>query len=78
MQNNFLEENGTSDVSGNMQEYLERMQDRGVELIVDGKRMMPGEVVRTTVREDCMYMADYVFGENGNIQQIRFDKLSRL
>lgn len=61
----------------NMSVFLARLQSRGVELFVDGKTAMPGEIAFKTVREDSLYMADYVLGEGGKIEQVRFDKVTR-
>lgn len=58
-----------------MLSYLERLQNAGAELFVDGEAVLPGEVLRQTVQEQCTYMADYVFGENGTIKQVRFDRV---
>lgn len=55
--------------------FLERMHSRGVELFVDGKAVLPGDAAARTVREDSPYMADYVFGKNGDIEQVRFDRV---
>lgn len=54
---------------------LEQMRDRGVELYVDGEAALPGEAAAKSVRENSPYMADYVFGDAGNIEQVRFDKV---
>lgn len=59
-------------------DYLEYMHLCGTALFVDNEAVLPGEAVRRTVREDCLYMADYVLGESGKIEQIRFDRLSDL
>lgn len=61
----------------NMRVFLTRLQRKGVELFVDGKTAMPGEIAFKTIREDSLYMADYVFGEGGRIEQVRFDKVTR-
>lgn len=58
-----------------MQLLLEQMSSRGVELFVDGEAVLPGDAAARAVREDSPYMADYVFGDAGNIEQIRFDKV---
>lgn len=58
-----------------MKEMFEKMSSNGVELILDGRSVLPVEVVAKTVCEDSPYMADYVIGECGYIQQIRFDKV---
>ncbi len=57
------------------QDFLRQMKNHGVELYVDGKSVSPGEAAARTVRENSPYMADYVMGENGMIQQVRFDRV---
>ena len=54
---------------------LEKLQRSGAELFVDGEAVLPGDVIRQTVQEQCTYMADYVLGENGTIKQVRFDRV---
>ncbi len=56
---------------------LEQMQQKGVKLFVDGEAAMPGEIASKAVCEGSTYMADYVLGENGAIEQVRFDKVTR-
>lgn len=58
-----------------MRLYLEQMYSRGVELFVDNRVTLPGEAAARAVREDSPYMADYVLGDAGNIEQIRFDRV---
>lgn len=76
----MYEENG--EVTGlknareRMRLLLEQMCSQGVELFVDGEAALPDEAAARAVREDSPYMADYVFGDAGNIEQIRFDKVS--
>lgn len=57
---------------------LEQLRKKGVELFVDGKEALPGEAAAKAVQEDSPYMADYVLGDTGNIEQVRFDKVTRL
>lgn len=56
---------------------LELLRRRGVELFVDGEAALPGEVAAKAVRENSPYMADYVLGDVGNIEQVRFDRVTR-
>lgn len=58
-----------------MQLILEQMHSHGVELFVDGEAALPTDAAARAVREDSPYMADYVFGDTGNIEQVRFDKV---
>ncbi|MCI8287328.1 MAG: hypothetical protein HFH89_06700 [Lachnospiraceae bacterium] len=56
---------------------LEQMRRSGVELFVDGRAVLPIEVVAKAVRENSPYMADYVLDPSGTIRQVRFDKVTR-
>ena len=56
---------------------LELLRKRGVELFVDGKAVLPGEAAAKAVQEGSPYMADYVLGDAGNIEQVRFDRVTR-
>ena len=57
---------------------LEQMSKNGVEVFVDGQAVLPIEAVSKAVREDSPYMEDYVFGATGDVEQVRFDKVTRL
>ena len=56
---------------------LEKLRQEGVKLFVDGKAVLPGEAAAKAVQEDSPYMADYVLGDAGSIEQVRFDKVTR-
>lgn len=60
----------------NMLILLEQMRQKGVKLFVDGEAALPGEIASKAVCEGSTYMADYVLGENGFIEQVRFDKVT--
>lgn len=57
---------------------FEQMQRKGTEFFVDGEPVLPKEAVTRAVREDSVYMADYVIGDEGKVAQIRFDKINLL
>ena len=56
---------------------LEQLRKKGVELFVDDEAALPGEAAAKAVQENSPYMADYVLGDAGNIEQVRFDKVTR-
>ena len=56
---------------------LELLRRRGVELFVDGEAVPPREAAAKAVQEGSLYMADYVLGDTGNIEQVRFDRVTR-
>ena len=60
-----------------LSQQLEQLRQKGVELFVDDKAALPGEAAAKAVQEDSLYMADYVLGDTGNIEQVRFDKVTR-
>lgn len=55
---------------------LEQMQNAGVEFFVDGEEVSLKEAARCTVQEEYVYMADYIVGCTGRIEQVYFDKIS--
>lgn len=59
-----------------MRQQLEEMYDRGVSLFVDGRAVVPYDKAIGAVCEDSSYMADYVFGEEGQLAQVRFDRVT--
>ena len=60
-----------------MRILLEQMSQKGVKLFVDGQAALPGEIAAKAVCEGSIYMADYVMGEAGIIEQVRFDRVTR-
>ena len=59
-----------------MLSYWQRMHREGAEFFVDGEAVQPADAISIAVREDGVYMADYVMGEKGKIKQVRFDKVT--
>lgn len=55
--------------------FLESMQNKGAKLYFDGKAVGSNEAAGRLIREEHQYMADYVIGEKGNVEQIRFDRV---
>ena len=62
-----------SDETMKMREKLEKLQELGAEIFVDGEKLSPQDTADMVVCEDQHYMADYVLGEAGNVEQVRFD-----
>lgn len=78
MQKNMEKAKNAMATKAELKDYLTDKYLEGVQLFVDGEAVLPEEAVSRAVREDCVYMADYVLGKAGGIEQIRFDKLDRL
>lgn len=53
----------------------QRMYREGAEFFVDGEAVLPKDAVSKAVREDGVYMTDYVWGEAGKIEQVRLNKV---
>lgn len=53
----------------------QQLEGEGVEFFVDGKSVSMKDAASLAVREDSAYMADYIWGKAGRIQQIRLDKV---
>lgn len=60
----------------NLLPLWQQLHNRGVAFIVDGQAVVPAEAVSRAVREDGVYMTDYVLGEEGKLEQVRFDRLN--
>ena len=54
----------------------QKMNREGVEFFVDGEAVCPKDAFSRAIREDSVYMTDYVWGEQGEICQIRLDKVN--
>lgn len=58
-----------------MLDLWQRMHREGAEFFVDGEVVLPADAASKAVREDGIYMTDYVLGEKGKIEQVRLDKV---
>lgn len=58
-----------------MKNKLEAILGQGIELYLDGRPASPDRIAERFVREDTVYMPDFVIGENGMLTQIRYDKI---
>lgn len=58
-------------------EKLEKMCSRGIPLYINGRSATPDEVVRRCVKEESCYMADYVFGDTGELEAVCFDYIGK-
>lgn len=60
-----------------MKKDLEEFQKKGIPLYLDKKIATPDEIVKICLREDTCYMADYVINDDGELEAIRYDDVSR-
>lgn len=56
---------------------LEGILQSGVNLYLDGQESTIQEIASVCVREDVMYMPDYVIDESGILREVRYDKISK-
>lgn len=58
-----------------MKTDLCRNLKQGTLLYMDGKLATPTQISTVMVKENGGYMADYVTDDDGNIREIRYDKI---
>ena len=58
-----------------MKNKLEDILNQGIELYLDGRPASPDRIVERFVREDTVYMPDFVINEDGVLTQVRYDKI---
>ncbi len=54
---------------------LENILHQGIELFMDGQPASPAGIVDRFVKEEAVYMPDFVLDENGILKQIRYDRV---
>lgn len=55
--------------------FWKKMKHDGVEFFVDGEVVRPSDAFSRAVKEDGVYMTDYVWGDKGQLKQVRLDKV---
>ncbi len=58
-----------------MKDRLEDILNQGIELYLDGLPASPSRIAERFVREDAVYMPDFVINEEGILTQVRYDKV---
>lgn len=57
---------------------LEQMEQEGVGFYLNGKKTVPGEIIRTCcMREKAVYMPDFVMDEEGKLCEVRYDEVTK-
>ncbi|MDE5801570.1 MAG: hypothetical protein K2I22_01465 [Lachnospiraceae bacterium] len=59
-----------------LKEKLESVRKSGVSLFLEGKPASPKAIADKCVREDAIYMADYVLDEDGRLKELRYDRIT--
>lgn len=52
-----------------------QLHSNGVEFFVDNISVQWGDAAKMAVKEDSHYMADYVIGQSGRLEQVRLDQV---
>lgn len=60
-----------------LQSRLEKMESAGVKLYLNGVPSTTEYILKKCIREDTVYMPDYVTDGSGNVKEIRYDRISR-
>lgn len=55
---------------------LKKWEEAGIRLYMDGAPACSEDIGQNCVREDTLYMPDYVTDEEGKIKEIRYDRIS--
>lgn len=55
--------------------HLEKFEKSGIRLYLDGAPSTTDYIVENCVKEDAVYMPDYVMDENGKVKEIRYDRI---
>jgi len=58
-----------------MEDRLEEILSQGIELYLDGLPASPSRIAERFVREDVVYMPDFVINEEGMLTQVRYDRV---
>lgn len=57
-----------------LRQELERYQEQGVSLWLNGRESTPKEIVKAhSIAEDGVYMRDYVPDQSGAVERLEFD-----
>lgn len=56
---------------------LGRLEKEGIKLFFNGVPSTTEYIAKKCVREDTVYMPDYVTDGNGKVKEIRYDRISR-
>ena len=59
-----------------LKSQLEQMERTGVKLYLNGVPSTTDYIIENCVREDTVYMPDYVTDKNGKLKEIRYDLIS--
>lgn len=62
--------------SSSLKKQLEKWEDAGIRLYLDGTPTSSESIEKNCVNEDMLYMPDYITDKEGRIKEIRYNKIS--
>lgn len=62
--------------SSSLKKQLEKWEDAGIRLYLDGTPTSSESIEKKCVNEDMLYMPDYITDKEGKIKEIRYNKIS--
>ena len=62
--------------SASLKEQLEKWEDAGIRLYLDGTPTSSESIEKNWVNENLLYMPDYITDKEGRIKEIRYNKIS--
>ena len=57
---------------------LEEVRSKCVEIYLENEKSTPNEIADFFVKEDSIYMPDYILNKNGEVEEIRYDRIKIL
>lgn len=58
-------------------EKLDNMVNWGVELLLCGRPSTPDEVASLLVKEEAIYMPDFIYDEKGRLSELHYDRINQ-
>lgn len=59
-----------------LREQLEKLEKSGIKLYLNGVPSTTEHIVKKCIREDSVYMPDYIQDESGKLREVRYDRIS--
>ena len=63
--------------SVSLRAQLSVLEKAGIKLYLNGVPSSTEYIVNNCVKEDTVYMPDYITDEKGNIKEVRYDKITQ-
>lgn len=60
-----------------LKKQLKEAENNGVSLFLEGRPATPKKIADMCLKEDTVYMADYVVDEEGKWKELRYDRIEK-